>query len=98
MDVHINTISIDFLNNLGCFFVKCLLRLPLGLLSGLHSQDMKIRNNSYLQCLDYTDISQKGYQRNYDEIFDFLKDLNLISIERDIRVPKDHVYQRYYCS
>ena len=90
MDVHIDTISIDFLNNLGCFFVKCLLRLPLGLLSGLHSQDMKIRNDSYLQCPDYNDISLKGYQRNYD--------LNLISIERNIGVPKDHVYQRYYCS
>ena len=82
MDVHINTISIDFLNNLGCFFVKCLLRLPLGLLSGLHSQDMKIRNDSYLQCLDYTDISQKGYQRNYDEICDFLKDTKDIIVLR----------------
>ena len=96
MYVHINIISIDFLNNLGCFFVKCLLRLPLGLLSGLHSQDMKKRNDSYHQCLDYTDISQRGYQRNYDEICDFLKDLNLISIERDIEVPKDHVYHALF--
>ena len=84
MDVHINTISIDFLNNLGCFFVKCLLHLPLWLLSELHSQDMKIRNDSYLQCPDYNDISQKGYQQSYDEICDFLKDLNSLSIERDI--------------
>ena len=92
MDVHINTISIDFLNNSGCFFVKCLLHLPLGLLSELHNLDMKIRNDSYLRCPDYNDISQKGYQRSYDEICDFLKDLNTLTIERDIGVPWDHVY------
>ena len=98
MDVHINTISIDFLNNSGCFFVICLLHLPLGLLWEFYSQDMKIRNDSYLQCLDDNDISQKGYQRSYDEICDFLKDLNSLSIERDIGVPKDHVYRKYYWS
>ena len=60
MDVHINTISIDFPNSSGYSFVICLLHLPLGLLWELHSQDMKIRNDLYLQCLDYNDISQKG--------------------------------------
>ena len=66
MDVHIDTIAIDFLNNSGCFFVICLIQLPLGLLWELHSQDMKIRSVLYFRCLDYNDISQKGYQRNYD--------------------------------
>ena len=94
MDVHIDTIAIDFLNNSGCFFVICLIHLPLGLLWELHSQDMKIRSVLYLRCLDYNDISQKGYQRNYDKICDFLMGLNSLSIERDIGVPKDHVYRK----
>ena len=98
MDVHINTIAIDFLNSSGCFFVICLLHLQLGLLWELHSQDMKIRNGLYLQCLDYNDISQKGYQRSYDGICDFLMDLNSLSIERDVGGPKDHVYRKYYWS
>ena len=62
MDVHISTIAIDFLNSSGCFSVIYLLHLTLGLLWGLHSQDMRKRNDSYLQYLDYNDISQKGYQ------------------------------------
>ena len=62
MDVHINTISIGFLKNSGCFSVICLLYLQLGLLWELHNSDRKIGNDSYLQCLDYNDISQKGYQ------------------------------------
>ena len=37
MDVHINTISIDFLNNLGCFFVKCLLHFWLDSVIALYS-------------------------------------------------------------
>ena len=62
MDVHINIISIGFLNNSGCFFVICLLYLQLGLLWELHNSDRIIGSDSYLQCLDYNDISQKGYQ------------------------------------
>ena len=57
---------------------------------------MKIRNDLYLECLDYSDISQKEYRRSYDEICGFLRDLNSLSIERDIGVPKDHVYRKYF--
>ena len=78
MDVHIDTIAIDFLNNSG-FFVICLIHFPLGLLWELHSQDMKIRIVLYLRCLDYNNISQKGYQRNYDKICDFLMGLNSLN-------------------
>ena len=49
----------------------------------LHIQDTKI-SVSCLQCLDYNDISQKGYQWNYDEMCDFLRDLDSLSIERDM--------------
>ena len=62
---------------------------------GVDRQDMKIRNDLYLQCLDDNNISRKGYQRSYDEICDFLKDLDSLSIERDIGVLKDHVYRKY---
>ena len=47
MDVHINTISSDLLNNLLLF---CNMFITL-----TASRDTKIRNDSYLQCLDYNE-------------------------------------------
>ena len=96
MDVHIDTIAIYFLNNSGCFFVICSLHLLLRLLWELHSRDMRIRNDSYLRCLDYNYIFRKGYQQSYGEIYDLLMDLNLFSIGKGIRVRKDHVYRKCF--
>ena len=53
---------------------------------------MKIRNELYLQCLDYKDTSRKEYRQNYDAICDLLGDLNSLSIEIYIGVLQDHVY------
>ena len=38
----------------------------------------------------------KRYQRSYDSVCDFLKGLNLLSLETGIGVLQDHVYQKYF--
>ena len=64
----------------------------------LHKKGIQTENGEYLQYLDYTHKSQKVYQQNYGTFCGFLMDSNLPSTEKDIEVPKGHVYQKCFSS
>ena len=98
IDDRISTIAIGFLKHLSCYFEEFRLYYSLRLLFQLHKNNMKVRNNLYLQYLDYNDRYQKGYQENYDAFGDFVKDLDSLSIKTDIEVLRDHVFQKYFWS
>ena len=62
----------------------------------MHNGDIQIKKGWYLQHLDYTHKSQKGYQQNDGVFCGISEDSNSPSTEKYIEVLKNHVRQKCF--